>query len=69
LNGPLHSNWTSLPKFVNQQVTSTNEITKEVFGRNFERHQDLSFGDQVCNQLGKTLEDCVKHQKIHFQIG
>jgi len=46
-----------------------NDVTKEVFGGDFERHQHLSFGDQLCNQLGTTLEDCAKNQKINFQIG
>jgi len=48
-------------------IDYTNNITREDFGGDFERHQHSNFGDQVCNQLGATLEDYAKHQKIHFQ--
>ncbi len=57
LKGPLHS------------IDYTNDITRKDFGRNFEKHQHSSFGDQVCNQFGTILEDYARHQKIHFQIG
>ncbi len=48
-------------------VDYTNDIIKEYFEGDNERHQHSSFEDWVCNQLGTTPKDCVRHQKIHFQ--
>ncbi len=50
-------------------VDYTNYLTRKGFGGDFERHHHSSFGDQVLNQLGTTIEDYAKHQKIHLKIG
>jgi hypothetical protein len=49
-------------------ITLTKTPRKD-FGRDFERHWHSSFGNQVCDKLGTTLEDCARHQVVHFSIG
>ncbi len=48
-------------------VDCTNYLIIKDFGGDFERHHHSSFGDQVRNQLGTTIEDCATHQKIHLK--
>jgi len=42
-------------------IDCTNDITRKDFGRDFERHQHSSFGNQICNELGTTIEDYARH--------
>ncbi len=49
-------------------IDYTNYLTIKDFGRDFEKHQHSNFRDQICNQLGTTIEDCARHQNIHLKF-
>jgi hypothetical protein len=42
-------------------------LPEKNFGGKFEGLQHSSFGNKVSHQLGTTIEDCARHQKIHFK--